>query len=93
MGVCWPSPSALLLAFLASASASPQPPPVFGARADLVVIDLIATDGDGRLVTDLRPEEIEVLDGGKRQRVELARFVTGRGAGAEGLGGASGSLP
>jgi VWFA-related protein len=73
--VCWPSPFVLVLAFLVSPSATPQDPPVFGARADLVVIDLIATDGDGRLVTDLRAEEIEVQEEGKRQRVEFARFV------------------
>jgi VWFA-related protein len=61
---------------LVSAPAAPtQPPPVFGASADLVVIDLIATDGEGRLVADLRPEEIEVYEDGRRQRVEFARFV------------------
>lgn len=69
-------PLAVALVLLASPSATSQPPPVFGARADLVVIDLIATDRDGRVVTDLRAGEIEVLEGGKRQRVELARFVT-----------------
>jgi VWFA-related protein len=67
-------PLAVALTLLA-ATAPPQEPPVFGASADLVVIDLIATDGDGRLVTDLRPEEIEVTEEGKRQRVEFARFV------------------
>ena len=90
-------PLAVALALLGSSaapqsSATPQKPPVFGASADLVVIDLIATDGDGRAVTDLRAEEIEVLDGGKRQRVELARFVTAGEPRAEGLGGARGGL-
>lgn len=74
-------PLAVAIALVRSSAApqpseTPQEPPVFGARADLVVIDLIATDGEGRLVTDIRSDEIEVLDGGKRQRVELARFVT-----------------
>jgi VWFA-related protein len=76
VGVSRLLPLAVALTLLASSSATPQKPPVFGASADLVVIDLIATDGDGRVVTDLRAEEIEVLDGGKRQRVELTRFVT-----------------
>jgi VWFA-related protein len=69
-------PLAVASALVAVSSARPQAPPAFGASADLVVIDLIATDGDGRLVTDLRPEEIEVCEDGKRQRVEFARFVT-----------------
>jgi hypothetical protein len=28
----------------------------FGSSAELVLIDLVATDGDGRRITDLRPE-------------------------------------
>ena len=67
---------------LAAPAARPQGPPVFGASADLVVIDLIATDGDGRLVADLRPEEIEVYEDGSRQRLEMLRLVTA-GAPAE----------
>ena len=37
---------------------------------------MIATDDEGRQVSDLRAEEIEVQEGGKPQRVEFARFVT-----------------
>ena len=69
-------PLAVASALLATSSARPQATPSFGASAELVVIDLIATDGDGRLVADLRPEEIEVYEDGKPQRLEFARFVT-----------------
>ena len=75
------------------AEAAPQGPPVFGASADLVVIDLIATDGDGHLVTDLRPEEIEVREEGKRLRVEFARFVAGEGREAAGPATPAAVLP
>lgn len=67
-------------------------PPVFGASADLVVIDLIATDASGRLVNDLRPEEVEVYEGGKRQRLEMLRLVT-RGAEGAALVGSGPGVP
>lgn len=67
---------ALAGALVPGPPATTQQAAVFGASADLVVIDLIATDGGGRLVADLRAEEIEVYEDGKRQRVEFARFVT-----------------
>ena len=66
---------ALAGATVMASSGRPQAPPVFGVSADLVLIDLIATDADGRLVTDLRPDEIEVLEDGKRQQVEFVRLV------------------
>jgi VWFA-related protein len=70
----------------ATVSAAQQPaaepqPLVFGASADLVIIDLIATNDSGRLVKDLRPDEVEVYEEGKRQRVEFVRLVQ---AGPEG---------
>jgi len=64
---------------VAAALASSQEPPSFRVSADLVMIDLIATDSDGRHVTDLRPDEIEVLEDGKPQRIEFARYVTSGG--------------
>ncbi|MGE0452777.1 MAG: VWA domain-containing protein [Vicinamibacteria bacterium] len=66
---------AALALTLAPPPATPQKPPVFGASAELVLIDLIATDSNGRRVTDLRPGEITVLEDGKPQRLELVRFV------------------
>jgi VWFA-related protein len=67
-----PLASALLVADTGRA----QQPPRFGASAELVVIDMIATDDDGQPVVDLRAEEIEIQEGGKPQKVEFARFVT-----------------
>jgi len=67
--------TAALLISLAASRATPQKPLQFGTSADLVLIDLIATDGDGRRVTDLRAEEVEIYEDGKRQAVEMLRFV------------------
>ncbi|BCS32548.1 hypothetical protein TBR22_A17620 [Luteitalea sp. TBR-22] len=52
-----------------------QPGPTFRATTDLVVIDMVAVDRDGRFVADLRPDEIEVKEDGKRQPVQLLRVV------------------
>ena len=48
--------------------------PVFRAASNFIRVDMYATRG-GEFVTDLRPEEIEVLEDGVRQRVETFEFV------------------
>lgn len=65
----------LSLALAAAPPAAPQAP-VFGASADLVLIDLVATDRDGRPVTDLRAEEIRVREQGQSRPVEFLHFVS-----------------
>ena len=81
--------TALLISLTAS-RATPQRPLQFGTSADLVLIDLIATDGDGRRVTDLRADEMEVYEDGKRRPVEVLRFV---GAAAFDAAPASPAIP
>ena len=56
-----------------------QPEPSFRVSSDLVVIDLVAVDRDGRFIDDLRADEIEVRDGGARQAIQLLRRVGIRG--------------
>ncbi len=71
----------LLAAFAAAgvlAGGSPLPSqerPRFGVSADLVVLDLVAWDKDGRFVADLRPEEVEVYEDGKRQKLEFLHLA------------------
>ena len=65
----------VLLPALSPSQAAQDAALVFGTTADRVLIDLIAIDGEGRRVTDLRSEEIEVYEDGKRQRLEVLRFV------------------
>ena len=52
----------LSLFTLAAPEAAPQEdqPPVFRTESDLVLVDLVATDKEGRFVADLRVEEIQV---------------------------------
>ncbi len=69
-------------ALLIAGAGRAQEPPSFGASTELVVIDMIATDDDGQLVTDLRPDEIEVFEAGKRMPVEFLQLVLPGSGGA-----------
>jgi len=77
-----PFASALLLLLSASSPGRPQEPPrtpVFPARADLVLLDLVVRDKDGRLVNDLRSDEVEVLEDGKACAIQSFRLVGAEG--------------
>jgi VWFA-related protein len=61
---------------------TPQPSPATDSDEDVVRIttnlvqfDAVVTDKQGRLVTDLRPEEFEVLVDGKRQDITNLSFI------------------
>jgi hypothetical protein len=58
-----------------ASSGRTQEPPIFSASADRVVIDLVATDREGRLVEDLRQDEIEVYEDGRLRQLEVMRLV------------------
>ena len=58
--------------------------PVFRVGSDLVVIDLVATDRTGRLVNDLRPSEIRILEDGRPQALQFLRLVHGGANSREG---------
>ena len=79
-------PLAVALAAIAGPSSqtrpapSPQPsvtptPLVFGAEANIVHVDAVVTDRDGRQVTDLRAEDFEIESDGKKHRAVIATYV------------------
>ena len=49
--------------------------PVFRTSADLVTVDAVVTDGDGRHVTDLTATDFEVTVAGKKQELQQAVYV------------------
>ena len=51
--------------------------PRFRAESELVLVDLVATDGKGRFVSDLRQDEVEVLEDGKRRKIQFFRLERG----------------
>ena len=44
-----------------------SPEYVYRTTTRLVILDIVATDSKGNIVTDLKPEEIQILDNGKEQ--------------------------
>ena len=50
--------------------------PEFPIETGLVVLDLVVRDADGQPVTDLRPGEVEVLEGGLPCLIESFRLVS-----------------
>jgi VWFA-related protein len=64
-------------------SASPTPQPhqpdsgeVVRITANLVQVDAVVTDSRGRIVTDLRPEEIEIREDDRPQKITNFSFVS-----------------
>ncbi len=51
--------------------------PVFRVTADLVQVDAVLTDSQGRHVTDLKREDFEILEDGKPHRITHFSFVPG----------------
>jgi VWFA-related protein len=49
--------------------------PTFRASANLVTVDAVVTDKDGRHITDLTVEDFEVTHGGTRQRLQHSVYV------------------
>jgi VWFA-related protein len=59
----------------------PAAPPTFRVDTGVVMLDVVVRDKKGRLVRDLRPEEVQVFEDGVKQEVTGFRFVeTGREA-------------
>ena len=74
--------AALLLLLSAPSAGRPQEAPrtpVFPAQANLVLLDLVVRDKGGRLVEDLRPEEVQVFEDGKACVVQSFRLVRAEG--------------
>jgi VWFA-related protein len=50
-----------------SSNGQKQPEYVFRSTTRLVVLDVVATDAQGHTVSDLKPEEVQILENGKEQ--------------------------
>src|SRR5262249_17724776 len=60
---------------VASVSVAAHPQPTFRAGIDLVRLDVRVTDRDGRPIRDLRQDEFEVVQDGRRRPVLFFRHV------------------
>ena len=79
--------SAMLLAAVLAAVLDPLPAPAQQTAAptvktnvDEVLLDLIVRDKKGKPVTDLKPEDISILDNGAKQTITSFRLVSGTDA-------------
>lgn len=52
----------------------PEPDDVVRITTNLVQVDAVITDKDGKLVTDLKPEEVEIYEDGREQKITNFSF-------------------
>jgi VWFA-related protein len=85
------------VSFAAAQAPSPQaePTPRFVSQAEVVSVDLVVRDKKGHLVTDLRQDEIEILEDGVPQKITSFRALqpAASGAGLAGSDAASAAAP
>jgi VWFA-related protein len=62
------------LAFAQGAGEADQSAPIFRAGTTLVEFSIVATDERGQPITDLKPNEISLVQNGKPQQVAFFRF-------------------
>jgi VWFA-related protein len=63
--------TSFLLPLFGVAFAQETRPISIRVRSEAVILDLIVTDRDGNLIRDLRPQDIEVYEDGKKQAIEF----------------------
>jgi VWFA-related protein len=67
--------------------------PRFGSGAEVVAVDLVVRDKKGRLVTDLREDEIEILEDGVPQTITSFRALQPAADAAQGSAAAAAASP
>jgi VWFA-related protein len=72
-----PNPNHAVCVWLCAVTlaAQEQRAPTFRVSSDLVIVDLVASDQKGRFVSDLRADEIQVLESGKPQKVQFVHLI------------------
>jgi VWFA-related protein len=63
------APCLLQAGFLAAQSPVPSSDPSFRVSVNLVQVDVVVTDTKGHHVIDLRPDDFEIFESGKRQNI------------------------
>jgi VWFA-related protein len=75
---------------VAARQPAPQPPPAFRFATDVVEVDVVVHDKTGRFVADLKPEDFDVHEEGKPEKIDLFYVV---GVGAPSAAAAPGASP
>ena len=53
----------------------PEPEDVVRITTNLVQVDAVVTDKSGKPVTDLKPEEIEIFEDGRKQKITNFSYI------------------
>ena len=69
--------TAALTLLLAHALAAQDTPPTFKTESQVVILDVVARDGRGRPVSDLRPDEIQVFEDDQPCAIVSFRLIRG----------------
>jgi VWFA-related protein len=77
--------------FAQQQEAAPAQGPAVKATAEEVVLDFIVRDKKGKPITDLKPEDVTVLDNGSKQEIKSFRLVRGEEAISTSPGAGTGS--
>ncbi len=67
----------IALIFCVAVTLRPQQQPTVKVNVDEVLLDLVVRDKKGKPVTDLKPDDITVTDGGAKQNILSFRLVRG----------------
>lgn len=59
-----------------SQQSAPVEQPLLRVNVDLVQVDVVVTDSKGKHIEDLKPEEFEILESGKPQRITNFSFIS-----------------
>ena len=70
--------ASLAPAFASAQTASPTPPDedVVKITTSLIQVDVTVTDSKGKIITNLKPEEMEIYENGKKQKISNFSFVS-----------------
>ena len=68
-------------AVLAFGGAAPQreptqPTPIIGTTVEVVQVDAVVIDSDGRYVTDLDASDFEITEDGRKQTISNCTYIT-----------------
>ena len=67
--------------------------PTIRVTVDLVQVDAVVTDSTGRHVADLNPQDFQVFEDGRPQKITYFSYVSGSGASRRrGSGGSSSAI-
>jgi VWFA-related protein len=83
----------LLFPAMRLSAQSPESPSTTTVNVNEVSLDLIVRDAKGKVVRNLGPNDLHILEGGVEQKLETLRFVEGRDTTAGPAGGAEKATP